>query len=165
MTDINKLLKEYKTRVPHEERSAKSDTMRKRRERLRVLHETCDELFYECKLLCLTNYQKERVYFLIDKFAGNFKKLHGQAKNEEIILSFIFYVKKIENIKIELCDYPTIIKKEDDETGELKYELDDRKFEIIILRMLEVFMKEMPIIPYTTTSYDHEMLSRNGGVK
>lgn len=161
MTDIKQLINKYETRAPYEERSNQTDKFRKRNARRKRLHETCNELFFDCKQLCLTEYQKERVHYLIDKFAGNFKKLHGQAKKEEIILSFIFYLKKIDDTRIQLSDYPSIIKKE----GDKGYELDDKKFEIIMLRMLESYMKETPIVPYQTTSYDHEMLSRNGGRK
>ena len=155
MTDIKKLLDKYNTRVPFEERSQETDKYRKRKTRLNELHTLCDELFLECKVLCLSSYQKERVHWLIDKFGNNFKSLHGQAKKETIIVAFIFYIKKNEISKIRLEDYQ--ITKD--------YGLTDNIFEIIICRICETFISESPIVPYETTLYNHEVLSRNGGRK
>ncbi|MBQ2651914.1 MAG: hypothetical protein IJF83_00005 [Methanobrevibacter sp.] len=153
MTGIEDLLDKYSTRVPYEERSEETDKNRKRKTRLNELHKICDELFIECKILCLSSYQKERVHWLIEKFGNNFKSLHGQAKKETIILAFIFYIKKIEISKIRLEDYQIT----------REYNLTDNIFEIIICRICETFIMESPIVPYATTVYDHEILSRNGG--
>lgn len=155
MTDIGKLLNKYDTRVPYEERSRETDKVRKRKTRLNELHDKCDQLFFECKLLCLTDYQKKRIHFLIDKFGDNLQNLHGQSKKEVKILAFIFYIKKIENPRIRLSDYQI--------TNE--YGLTDHIFEIIICRVCETYIREAPIVPYETTVYDHDLLSRNGGCK
>lgn len=155
MTDYQKLLNKYNTRVPYEECSQETDRERKRKTRLKELHNICEELFNQCKILCLSNFQKERVHWLIDKFGNNFKSLHGHAKKETIILAFIFYIKKIETPKIRLEDYQIT----------REYNLTDNIFEIIICRVCETFIMESPIVPYETTVYDHELLSRNGGQK
>lgn len=155
MTDIKRLLNKYDNRVPYEERSPESDKIRKRKTRLNKLHKLSEEVFLECKTLCLSNYQKERVRFLIDKFGYDFKSLHGKASKKARILAFIFYIKKLEDPSIRLSDYH-ITK---------KYGLTDDVFEIIICRVCETFILESPIVPYETTKYDHEILSRNGGVK
>lgn len=153
MKNITNLLNKYETRVPFEERNRSSDKLRKRKTRLTKLHTLCDELFLECKPLCLSNFQKERVHFLIDKFGNNLKSLHGQSKNPVKILAFIFYIKKLEDPRIRLSDYQ-ITK---------TYGLTDNIFEIIICRVCETFIREAPIVPYETSKYDHEILSRNGG--
>lgn len=155
MKTITSLLNKYETRVPFEERNHLSDKLRKRKTRLKELHTVCDELFLECKTLCLSNYQKERVHFLIDKFGNNFKSLHGHASKKAKILAFIFYIKKLEDPRIRLEDYQ-ITK---------TYGLTDNIFEIIICRVCETFIREAPIVPHETSKYDHEILSRNGGVK
>ncbi|MBQ2613526.1 MAG: hypothetical protein IJG19_06610 [Methanobrevibacter sp.] len=155
MTDIKELLDKYDNRVLYEERSIESDKIRKRKTRLNELHNLCEGLFIECKTLCLTGYQKERVHFLIDKFGYDFKSLHGNSSKKVKILAFIFYIKKLENPRVRLDDY-SITK---------TYGLTDNIFEIIICRVCETFIREAPIVPHETSKYDHEILSRNGGVK
>lgn len=156
MTDIKKLLNKYDARVPYEERSHETDKYRKRNERKIKLHKTCEDLFNECecyKKLKLNYYQKKRVKFLVDKFGGNFKRLHGTAKKETIILAFIFYIKKSEDPTLRLNDYAI--------TSE--YKLTNDVFVIIVCRVLSEYMMNAPIVPYGSTNYDHEILSKNGG--
>lgn len=154
MTDINFLVNNYdKRRIPYEDRGKDYDRIRKKEERKKELHECCNDLFYESKVLCLSNYQKRRVHYLINLFGDDLRRLHGRAKKETIILAFIFYIKKIEEPKIRLDDYQVTT----------KYDLTDNIFEIVICRICEYFMKNMPIVPHVTSDYDHEILSRNGG--
>ena len=156
MSTNNFLIQKYdKKRMPYEDRGREYDKLRKREQRKNELQDICDDLFYECKLLGLTNYQKQRVIYLVEMFGDNFKSLHGQAKKETIILAFIFYIKKIEDPRIRLERYQITS----------KYDLTDNIFEIIVCRLCEFFMKRMPIVPYGTTKYNHEFLSRNGGEK
>ena len=154
MSNINFLVNHYdKRRIPYEDRGKEYDKVRKKEERKKELYECCNDLFYECKILGLSNYQKQRVKYLINIFGDDLKRLHGRAKKETIILAFIFYIKKIEEPKIRLDDYQV--------TG--KYGLSNHIFGIIICRICEYFMRNMPIVPYATSNYDHETLSRNGG--
>lgn len=158
MTEINKLIDKYNCRVPYEDRGKEYDTRRKRVKRQNELKEIALDLFVECenyKQLKLTSYQKERVIFLVNKFGGNFKKLHAQAKKEAIILSFIFYIKLIELSTIDVRDYKI----------SSEYGLSNKMFLIIVCRLCEYFMKSAPIVPYGTTEYNHEVLSKNGGRK
>ena len=153
------LLNKYdKQRMPYENRGKEYEKHRKREERKKELYEICQELFEECanyKRLQLTNYQKERVIHLVDTFGDNFKILHGQSKKETIILAFIFYIKINELSRLKLKEY----------TITSKYQLNDHIFEIIVCKLAEYYMKRMPIVPHITTKYDHEILSKNGGVK
>ncbi|MBE6499630.1 MAG: hypothetical protein E7Z80_03650 [Methanobrevibacter thaueri] len=152
MNNIAKLLEKYKRPyVKGELRSSKTNKLNKRRQRLYEKHALCDELFHESKIN-LTPYQKEFIHHLIDHFE-DFKKLHARTKNETIILSFIFYTKKIEDSRTDLNNY-SISK---------KYGLTDKIFKLIICRMCDEFMKTTPLPYKQTTNYDHEILSRNGG--
>lgn len=153
MSSTNFLINKYSKRVPYEDRGKEYDKIRKKQERKKELHECCNDLFYECKILGLNNYQKQRVKYLINVFGDDLKRLHGQAKKETIILAFIFYIKKIEEPRIRLDKYQVTS----------KYGLSDNIFEIVICRICEHFMKNMPIVPHVTSDYDHEILSRNGG--
>ena len=111
------------------------------------------------KIICfkqklqLTPYQELRVRFLVNHFGNDFKMLHGQAKTEAIILSFIFYMKINEIGRARLNDYKI--------TG--KYGLTDNIFEIIVCRLCEYYMQRTPIVPVGSTDYDHDILCRNGG--
>ena len=91
--------------------------------------------------------------FLVNHFGNDFKMLHGQAKTEAIILSFIFYMKINEIGRARLNDYKI--------TG--KYGLTDNIFEIIVCRLCEYYMQRTPIVPVGSTDYDHDILCRNGG--
>lgn len=159
MTTQDFLVKTYdKQRLPYEDRGKEYDKLRKRRERQRELEDICDDLFIECekyKKLQLTDYQKRRVIYLVNNFGKDFKRLHGTAKKEAIILSFIFYIKINELGTLRLNEYKLAS----------QYGLNDNIFEIIVCRLCEHFMSKMPIVPYTSTSYDHEILSKNGGIK
>ena len=146
-------------RIPYEDRGSEYDKLRKREERKKELDVICDELFFECeqyKLLNLTPYQKTRVKFLIDDWGWNFSKLHGKAKKEAIILSFIFYIKKLEVASIRLGDYGVLSQ---------RYGLTNDIFELVVCRLAAYYMSKAPIVPRVTTDYDHEILSKNGGRK
>lgn len=160
MTNANYLIKNHdKQRLPYENRGKEYDKLRKREERKKELVSLTQDLFYECekyKSLRLTSYQRSRVLYLVEKFAGTFKKLHAQAGNDAIILAFIFYIKKVEVASIKIKDYKIISN---------KHGLTNDMFEIIVCRLCEYYMKRMPIVPVGTTNYDHEILSRNGGEK
>ena len=157
MKDIDYLVNKYdKQRIPYEDRGKDYDKQRKRETRQKELQTLTGELLTECqgyKKLQLTPYQELRVRFLVNHFGNDFKMLHGQAKTEAIILSFIFYMKINEIGRARLNDYKI--------TG--KYGLTDNIFEIIVCRLCEYYMQRTPIVPVGSTDYDHDILSRNGG--
>lgn len=156
MSRTSFLINNYdKKRMPYENRGKEYDKIRKRENRKKELYEICEELFFECdnyKRLKLTDYQKERVKFLVDTFSNKFKMLHNKSKKETIILAFIFYIKINEQPKIKLNEYKI----------SSKYCLTDNIFEIIVCKLCEYFMKRTPIVPVDSNNYNHEMLSRNG---
>ena len=158
MSEVDKIIHYDKQRIPYENRGSEYDKQRKRDERLRELQDDTTDLFEECKpykKLHLTPYQELRVRFLVNHFGNNFEILHGQADSNTIILAFIFYIKINEVGRARLGDYKITS----------KYGLTDKIFELIVCRLCEYYMKRMPIVPVGTTGYDHEILSKNGGVK
>ena len=131
----------------------------KRKDRHLIFDELClellndfDELCLEAKTLTLSPNQKLLVRYLIDEFSDNFKELHHTAKKETIILAFMFYTKKIEDSRIKLENY-RICK---------KYDLTDQVFEIIVCRLLDDYMKRVPIVPREYTKGNHDVLVREG---
>ena len=150
--DIEYLIKKYdKPYVSGEVQSRETNNSIKRNQRLEEKHLLCDSLLEELSF-DFSHYQREFVHYLIDRF-GNFKRLHAKAKNEAIILAFIFYVKKVEDSRINLNDY-SVCK---------KYGLTDGVFVLIICRICDDYVKKSPMGYVESTSYDHEILSKNGG--
>lgn len=130
----------------------KENTELKQNTRKLEKHKLCDEILLDAKPLTLTALQKKRVHFLIDKFT-DFKKLHGNASKQAIILSFIFFIKMTEETNLDI-DRWSITR---------KCGLNKSSFETIICRIANQYMMEAPLIPVETTEYDHDLLSRNGG--
>ncbi|WP_407454383.1 hypothetical protein [Methanobrevibacter sp.] len=157
MSNIDFLVKNYdKKRIPYEDRGNEYDKQRKREERQRELKDIAYDLFAECenyKKLQLSSYQRIRVIYLVETFGKNIKKLHGTTKKESIILAFIFYIKLIELGTINLEDYKIFS----------EYGLTNKILLLIISRLCEHYMRNSPILPSGSTSYDHELLSRHGG--
>lgn len=148
----NKLLKKYEGNyVPGEKRTKQKEKMHKQKQRLAEKHLLADELLSETKFLIFTECQKEHVHYLIDKFQ-DFRKLHGNCSKEAIILTFIFYVAKINEPKLKLCNYRVTS----------KYGLTDNVFELIICRLVQALLSESKIVPVGTTKYDHDVLYRTG---
>ena len=147
-----KLLEKYdKPYVPGEKRTANQEKIHKQKQRLKEKHELADELMSETKFLIFNNYQKEHVHYLIDKFQ-DFRKLHGNCKNETIILAFIFYVAKIQTPRLSLSNYRIT----------REYGLTDNVFELIICRLVQVLLSKSKIVPVGTTKYDQDVLYRTG---
>ena len=152
--DIEYLLKKYnKSYVPGEKQFSETNKLLKRNQRRIMKHEICEDLFFECDFLNLSKVQKNFVHYLIDRFSDDFKKLHGKAKNEAIILAFIFYVKKLDNPRLNVENY-SISK---------RYGLTNNVFILVVCRICDDFIKNSPIIHIESTDFDHEILSRNGG--
>lgn len=156
MNTQNLIQKYDKKRIPYEDRGKEYDKQRKREERKNELKEIAYDLFVECenyKKLRLSSYQRVRVLYLINTFGKNFKRLHGTAKKEAIILAFIFYIKLIELGTINLEEYKI----------SSEYGLSNKIFLVIISRLCEHYMRKCPLPPYESNSYNHEILSINGG--
>ena len=139
--------------VKGEVQSSETNLQIKQNQRRVEKYVLCDKLISEVNLSFKKN-DIDFVHFLIDRFHNDFKKLHGRAKNETIILSFMFYVKKLDDSRININNY-SICK---------KYNLSDSVFEIVICRMCDSFVKSLPVGYVDTTKYNHDILSRNGGV-
>ena len=151
---INNLINKYNSPYVKGERfSSEYNLKLKQEQRLRKKHLLCNELIEEFEFFNLTPNQKEFVHYLIDCFSNDFKKLHGRAKNETIILVFIFYVKKLEDSRIDLNNYSI----------SQKYNLNDSVFKLVVCRMCDIFIKSSYMKYRDTTRYDHDILSRNGG--
>ena len=152
--DINYLIKKYsKPYVPGEKHSSQTNKKIKRNQRIIEKHYLCNLLIEECDFLNLSPSQKEFVHYLIDAFANDFKKLHGRAKKETIILAFIFYVKKLEDSRLKIENYSVCN----------KYDLTSDVFILIICRVCNYYIQSSPLKIVESNKYDHEILSKNGG--
>ena len=153
MTDYERLLKKYDNDyVPGEKRSIEYDNKIKRKEKLKNRMLIVDELSLEAKFLLLSDAQKETVKHLVSIFNQDFKSLHRRASDETIILSFIFYVKKLDTPKIQLKNYA--ISK--------KYNLSDAVFELILCRITDYFMTNSPLVLKPSRIDNHETLVKTG---
>ena len=152
--DINFLLDLYeKNYVKGEIRSKESKQKIRYETKRKNRHLIFDELRNEADSINLSPNQIKLVRYLIDDFNEDFKNLHRKAKEETVILVFMFYLKKIETPSIRLESYRIC--------G--KYGLTNHVFEIIVCRMLLKFMKKCPIVPTNNYSKkDHEILLREG---
>lgn len=90
---------------------------------------------------------------LVKTFNNEFKTLHKQAKKEAIILSFIFFTNNIDNSNLHLQKYSIFS----------KYGLTLSMHNLIITRIAKYYMEKSPLPIIETTSYDHDLLLRNGG--
>ena len=121
-------------------------------EELNVNQEKFDGLLSEAKPFTLNNNQIKLVRYLIDTFTNNFKELHGQAKEETIILAFMFYTKKIDEPRLKVSNYRICT----------RYKLTENVFEIILCRLLLFFMSRSYIRPVRYHGGDHEILVKEG---
>lgn len=156
MKDINALLKKYsKNYVPGEKRSTKYDNMIRQQttlqDNIHLLHTLNQEL---PDTLQLNRCDIRIAETLVAVFNTNLKTLHKNCKTETILLVFLFYLKKMENPKLQIEDY-SILK---------NYGLTTQIYSLIISRALKYYMEHVPISIKTTTEYDHEKLIRNGGI-
>ena len=95
-------------------------------ERLRIF----EDLLKEEPKLGLSRREKERVCSLIREYR-NFRALCNNVQSETIILAFIFYVKILSDPLIRLNEWG-ICK---------KYGLNERKYSLIIARLLNATLK------------------------
>lgn len=146
--NYEKLIEKYENNVYVKGEQFTSDYVKelKRKEAIKSRHLTADILFNEVSFH-LNDSEKEQVHYLIDEFQ-NFRKLHGKASNECIILSFIFYVKIKQNTLIRVDEH-SICK---------KYRLTNRVFEIILCKIILQLLQETEIKRIIKTEYDHNIL-------
>ena len=155
MTRINKLLKTYQSSyVPGEKRSTQYNNNKRTENKLKERLNTLDQLINELPETSKINKdQKTLCRNLIITFNQDFKYLHRQAKDDTIILAFIFYQKKLEKPGLTLQDYKICA----------EHELTNPKFLNICCRIANYYMVTSPINIRQTTRYDHEILIKNGG--
>lgn len=145
--NINYLLRKYNNDYTNgEQRSDEYNKKMKQKQRLYEKLQLAEDLFLETPFH-LTNDDKEQVKHLIRMYP-NFRKLHGKASNEQIILSFIFYTKIPLDSNIKLDKYEITN----------KYNLSHNTFEIIICRLALEYLKEVYIIPTVPKDKNHEIL-------
>lgn len=149
--NYKKLLKKYEKNnhdiyVNGEKRSPKYEREYKQKQTIRKRYMIADILFNEVPFH-LNDSEKDHVRYLIDH-NKNFKKLHGKASNETIILAFIFYTKLAYNHRIKIDEYKI----------SRKYNLTHYVFERIICRITLFELKETVIEPRATIKKDHNLL-------
>ena len=139
--------------VPGEKRSREYEREIKRKQRLKRRLVKLDIMLNEASVLFVNADQKKQLQFLIKRYSNSFKKLHGKASEETIILAFIFYLKKMDDPLIQIQKYR--ISK--------KYKLTHNTFETIIIRLTADYFSNKYIIPDISTEYDHEVLYETKG--
>ena len=150
MTNINYLLHKYEKQTPAERTSKQYDhkqkTEKKRKHKQLLLKTLINEVPFQ-----ITKTQTKQIERWIDLFNPTWKDLHRQASNETIIMAFIFIQYKQANPKIRVHEY-NIAK---------KYELTDRKFELIQNNLIFQLMKHTPLTYTLSKTYDHNLLNKN----
>ena len=147
--DINYLLKTYQpSYVPGEQTSTEYNNKIKQQNRQKEKLQIAKDLYNETPFH-LTTTDKKEVENLIEMLP-NFRKLHGNASNETIILAFIFYTKIKHNTDIKIDKYAIT----------RKYQLTHSTFEIIICRIAQEYLKTVNIIPRETKKYSHKILEK-----
>jgi len=162
--NIDKLLQKYAQEYVNGEcRSNEYESRIKREKRMHMKQDLADGIFNELPFN-FSKSQKVDVKFLIRLFP-NFKKLHSKAKNEEIILAFIFYVNGLYNqrnndfTKPEIRELIRKVIKDDDKEKELEKQLAfPQTYEIIHWKIVLYFMQKQPILPTEPRNIDHNIL-------
>ena len=108
-----------------------------------------EDLLFEEPKLCLNKFEKEQVQYYIKKYT-NFKEFCKNAKEETIILAFIFYIKLSSNSKIELDEWSICE----------KYGLNYRTYSLIVTQLCKLVSKDVPLSLSVTTRYDHSILEK-----
>lgn len=151
------LLKKYESGYVNGEcRREDYETQIKQEQRLHMKLDLADTMFNELNFK-FNNDQKEHVKDLIRLFK-NFKELHSKASYEEIILSFIFYVKALETKEniINTVDGQITIRTL---IHELKKQIIfNNTFEIISWKITLHYISNTPISPTEPKNIDHNLL-------
>ena len=142
--------------VNGEVRSNSYEARVKQEKRLNAKLDLADTLFNEVSFP-FNNNQKEHVKELIRLFK-NFKELHSKATNEEVILSFIFYVKALETKETlinTLNGQKTIRTLIEDFEKQINF---NNTFEIISWKITMHYISSAPILPTEPEHLDHNLL-------
>ena len=145
-----------RTYVAGECRSKKYESKIKQEKRLNAKLDLADTMCNELAFP-FTNSQKKHVKELIRTFK-NFKELHSKATNEEIILSFIFYVKALETKKEIINSVEgqrTIRTLIEDFDKQIHFQ---NTFEIISWKITLHYISTTPIMPAEPENIDHNIL-------
>ena len=118
-----------------------------RRNRHLILKQLLNEIPFT-----ITETQEQQIRRWIDLFNDTWKEFHRQASNETIILALIFIQHKQANPKIRTYEYSITT----------KYDLTDRKFEVIQNNLIFQLMKHTPLTYTLSKKYDHEILNKKG---
>lgn len=147
--ETENLLRKYDAAyVKGELRSTEYETQIKQKQRIKSRHLIAENLFNEVTF-SLNKWEKQHIHHLIDIYP-NFKKLHGKASNETIILAFIFYVKLATDNDININKYFITS----------KYRLTHNTFERIICRLALNYLEEVYILPVHTDRMDNDILNK-----
>lgn len=132
---------EYEARIKQEKR---------RNIKLDLADTICNELPFTFQ-----QHQKNQVKQLINTFP-NFKELHSKSSNEEIILSFIFYVKSLElknDIDFNTDNITKLLEKQTKSP-----ELFHKAYNIIKWKITLHYVQKQPILPHEPEHIDHNIL-------
>lgn len=152
----NKIKLYNSTYVKGEVRGKEYEGKVKQKKRLNMKLDLADIMFNELCFSFTTN-QKNHVKQLIRLFK-NFKELHSKASYEEIILSFIFYVKALEtkeNIINTVDGQKTIRTLIHDLEKQIIF---NNTFEIISWKITLHYISNTPILPTEPQNIDHNLL-------
>ena len=147
----DKIYRYKKGYVNGECRSKEYEARIKQEKRLNMKLDLADTMFNELPFT-FTKSQKEHVKELIRLFP-NFKELHSQASNEEIILSLIYYVKCLEMRRFAV--HPEIINKY---VGPKKQNRFTDIAEIIFWKITLHYVSNSYIRPKEPVHVDHNIL-------
>ena len=151
MTNIKHLLQKYE-KPTRAERTSNEYTHKQKTEKTRKnKHLILDELLNEIPFT-ITETQEQQIRRWIDLFNDTWKEFHRQASNETIILALIFIQHKQSNPKIRTYEYSITT----------KYDLTDRKFEVIQNNLIFQLMRHTPLTYTLSKKYDHEILNKKG---
>ena len=142
--------------VRGEIRSKEYEAKVKQEKRLNEKLDLADTMFNELTFQ-FTQPQKDHVKELIQLFP-NFKELHSKASNEEIILSFIFYVKALEtkeNLIPTTTGQKTIRTLITDLDKQIAF---NDTFEIINWKITLYYISHTAILPKEPKHIDHNLL-------
>ena len=158
MTDIEQLIKKYQSPyIPGEKRSNQFNNHINREyrheERLLTLDHLNNELPYSLKL---NKHEKELATSILQIFKNDLQSLHRRAKNEAIILTIIFIIKKRIRPSLQL-NKDNRENKQFTELAE-KYNLTENMLITIISRITNYYIITSPLIIRETTRYDQELL-------
>lgn len=142
--------------VKGEVRSRNYEARIKQEKRLNIKLDLADTMFNEVTFP-FTKPQKDHVKELIRTFQ-NFNELHTQASNEEVILTFILYVKSLEtkqDMTHTVEGQKTIRKLITDLEKQIVFQ---DKQEIITWKINLHYVSHTPIFPHEAKHVDHNLL-------